>query len=100
MSQASTESQPHSQLATGAARGQQLLNAASAATLVVGVVVCVGGFFVSLHLFASVVGIITMMVGLALQLLSMTRTQRILIVPGVIGAFVGMALGIAHGGFA
>jgi hypothetical protein len=99
MSQASTEAQPRSQLAGVAGRGQQLLNAASGATLVVGVVVFLGGFVVSLHLFATIIGIITLVVGLLLQLLSATRVQRILIIPGVIGAFVGMALGIAHGGF-
>ena len=37
--------------------------------------------------------------GLAVQLNSATREQRIIIVTGIIGAFVGMALGIGHGGF-
>ncbi len=35
-----------------------------------------------------------------MQLNSATRDQRILIVTGIIGGFVGMALGIGHGGFA
>jgi hypothetical protein len=99
MSQASTESQTRGQLVARADQGTQLLNAASAATLVVGLVIFVGGFFVRLHFFASLIGLITLLVGLVLQMLSRTRLQRILIVPGVIGAFVGMSLGLAHGGF-
>jgi hypothetical protein len=33
------------------------------------------------------------------QLLSATREQRILVMAGVVAGFVGMGLGIAHGGF-
>jgi len=39
-------------------------------------------------------------VGLAAQLNSATREERIVLVTGIIAAFVGMALGIGHGGFA
>jgi hypothetical protein len=99
MSQASTESEARSQVSAGPDRATQLLNAASAATLLVGFIVFVGGFVVRLHFFASLIGLITLLLGLVLQMMSTTRTQRILIVPGVIGAFVGMSLGIAHGGF-
>jgi len=38
-------------------------------------------------------------VGLYAQMISATREQRILIMTGVVGAFVGMVLGIAHGGY-
>ena len=39
------------------------------------------------------------MVGLYAQMVSNTREQRVLIMAGVIAAFVGLGLGIAHGGF-
>jgi hypothetical protein len=39
-------------------------------------------------------------VGLYSQLISATREQRMLIVTGLIAGFVGVALGLAHGGFA
>jgi hypothetical protein len=32
-------------------------------------------------------------------MMSATREQRVLIVAGLIAAFVGLGLGIAHGGF-
>ena len=37
--------------------------------------------------------------GLYAQMVSATREQRILIVTGMIAGFVGLALGLAHGGF-
>ena len=44
-------------------------------------------------------GLIAMVGGLWAQLMSATTEQRILIVTGIIGGFVGFALGLAHGGF-
>jgi len=41
---------------------------------------------------------VCLLVGLYAQMMSATREQRILIVTGMIGAFVGLALGLAHGG--
>jgi hypothetical protein len=100
MTQAGTESRARrGPTEAAAARSEQLLTGAAAATFVVGAVALVGGFVVRLHLPASVIGLATLLIGLVLQMLSTTRLQRILIVPGVIGAFIGMALGIAHGGF-
>ena len=34
------------------------------------------------------------------QMISATREERVLIVTGIIAGFVGLALGLAHGGFA
>ena len=76
-----------------------VLNAVAVLTLLTGTAVFVGGFWVRLHLAASVLGLAGLGVGLVAQMMSATREQRILIVPGIIGFFVGMALGIAHGGF-
>lgn len=40
-----------------------------------------------------------MLVGLCAQMMSATREERALIVTGIIGGFVGFALGLANGGF-
>ncbi|HUZ26099.1 MAG TPA: hypothetical protein VMV07_20285, partial [Streptosporangiaceae bacterium] len=69
-------------------------------TLVVGIAAFVCGLIVRAHLPATILGIIGFGVGLGTQLNSATREERILIVTGIIAAFVGMALGIGHGGFA
>ena len=39
-------------------------------------------------------------VGLYAQMMSETREERMLIVTGLVAAFVGVSLGFAHGGFA
>lgn len=44
-------------------------------------------------------GLAAMLVGLYTQMISATREQRVLIVTGIIAGFVGLALGLAHGGF-
>ena len=44
-------------------------------------------------------GLAAMLIGLYTQMISATREQRVLIVTGIIAGFVGMALGLAHGGF-
>ena len=51
-------------------------------------------------LFALVgVGLIALAVGLYAQMVSATREQRVVIVTGIIAGFVGLALGLAQGGF-
>jgi uncharacterized membrane protein len=44
-------------------------------------------------------GLTALLVGLYTQMISATREQRVLIVTGIIAGFVGLALGLAHGGF-
>jgi hypothetical protein len=83
-----TDGQPH-----------RVLNALTVFTLVVGIVAFVLGLIVRTHFAASVVGIAGFVIGLGTQLNSATRGERVLIMTGIIGAFVGMALGIGHGGF-
>ena len=68
-------------------------------TLVAGVAAFPLGLVVDLHLAATVLGIASMVVGLCLQMISITREQRIVLMAGVVPAFVGVCLGIAHGGF-
>lgn len=76
-----------------------LLNILTAFTLVVGIGAFVCGLIVSARAIATVLGIIGLGVGMVTQMYSATREQRILIVTGIIGAVVGLGLGIGHGGF-
>jgi NADH:ubiquinone oxidoreductase subunit 6 (subunit J) len=47
----------------------------------------------------AILGIVAFVVGMVTQMNSATREERVLTVAGIIAAFVGLALGIAHGGF-
>jgi hypothetical protein len=76
-----------------------LENGLTVFTLVVGIVSFATGWVVSLHFVASVTGVAALAVGLYAQLISATRPERMLIVTGLVAAFVGAALGIGHGGF-
>jgi FtsH-binding integral membrane protein len=76
-----------------------VLNLLTAVTLAVGIAAFVCGLIVRAHFPATVLGIAGFGVGLWAQLNSATREERIFIITGVIAAFVGMALGIGHGGF-
>jgi uncharacterized membrane protein HdeD (DUF308 family) len=69
-------------------------------TLVAGIVAFAAGWIVAQHLLATSLGAVALVVGLYSQLISATREQRMLIVTGLIAGFVGVALGLAHGGFA
>jgi hypothetical protein len=80
-------------------RPHPVVNGLTLFTFVVGIVAFALGLFVRAHFAATVLGITGFSVGLAVQLNSATREQRTLIVTGIIAAFVGMALGIGHGGF-
>lgn len=80
-------------------------NSLSIFTVVAGLVACVLGFLAIqqgigtwAHVGATWLGLITLIVGLPAQLFSATRTERMLIVTGLVAAFVGVCLGLAHGG--
>lgn len=47
---------------------------------------------------AAVLGLVSLLGGLYAQMMSATREERVLIVTGMIIGFVGLALGLAHGG--
>jgi hypothetical protein len=68
-------------------------------TLVTGLVAFATGWVVTLHVTATWTGAVSLVVGLYAQLISATRTERIIIVTGLVAAFVGAALGLGHGGF-
>jgi uncharacterized membrane protein HdeD (DUF308 family) len=85
-----------------------LLNVAAFFTLIVGLVSFALGLLLrtgpnSTHAWAvvaSVTGLSALLVGLVSQMMSATREERVIIVAGIIAGFVGLALGLAHGGFA
>jgi hypothetical protein len=73
-------------------------NALTVITFVIGIVAFAIGFIVRAHLPGTVIGLVGFVVGLYAQMISNTREQRVFIMAGVIAAFVGMGLSIAHGG--
>jgi hypothetical protein len=80
-------------------RRHPLLNAATVFVFLAGIVAFALGLIVRYHFLASLIGMVAFGVGLFCQLMSATREERIFIMAGVVPAFVGMGLGIAHGGF-
>ena len=80
-------------------------NSLSVFTLAGGLVACVLGFLAYqdvsgawTHVGATWLGLVVLVVGLPAQLYSATRSERMLIVTGLVAAFVGVSLGLAHGG--
>jgi len=88
--------EPRSRLAVSR---RPLQNALAGVGFVIGVTAFVLGFIVSAHVIASALGAIGFFAGLFAQYISSTTAQRTFIVAGTVAAFVGAALGIAHGGF-
>jgi len=76
-----------------------LLNVAAVFSLLAGVAAVACGLIVRAHTVGTILGSAAFAVGLLTQLNSATREQRVIAVAGIIAAFVGMALSIAHGGF-
>jgi hypothetical protein len=87
-------------------RPHPLLNAASFFTLVVGLLSFALGLFLrtgpsGAHGWAvvtAVTGLAGLLIGLFCQMMSATREERVIIMTGIIAAFIGLALGLAHGG--
>jgi uncharacterized membrane protein len=88
-------------------RSQLVLNALSAVTIILGLVSFVVGMIVRnqasasapWHVTATVTGAVSIVLGLYVQMISATRTERIVVVTGMVAGFVGVCLGLAHGGF-
>ena len=88
-------------------RPHPLLNLTSAGVLIVGLVSFVLGMLLrydsgtgkAVAVAAAATGLVSLLVGLYGQMVSATRLERILLVTGMIAGFVGLALGLAHGGF-
>jgi len=77
-----------------------LENSLAVFTLIAGIPAFILGFIVVAHFPAVVLGLLALFVGMYDQMISATRNQRIVIVTGLVAAFVGVGLGFAHGGFA
>ena len=97
------KSQPHPRLPhvtlNSDGRPHPLENTLALFTLVAGVAALFLGFIVSQHFPAVVLGLMALFVGMYDQLISATREERIIIVAGLVAAFVGAGMGFAHGGF-
>jgi len=89
---------PHLTLNTDGKR-HPLMNALTVFVCIGGIVAFALGLIVQTHLAATVLGMICFALGMYAQFVSATRGERMLIVVGIIGGFVGAGLGIAHGGF-
>jgi hypothetical protein len=81
-------------------------NATAILVLVTGLVSFVLGLIIrnthtvsAVHIIATATGLFAVLVGLYIQMVSSTRNQRIVIVTGIIAGFVGLAIGLAKGGF-
>jgi hypothetical protein len=79
-------------------RGTTMENVLVGFTIVSGLIAFAIGWVVSLHSIATVLAVASMVIGMYAQLVSTSREQRIVIVTGLVAAFVGGALAIAHGG--
>jgi hypothetical protein len=80
-------------------RPHPLENTLAIVTLVTGVAAFALGFVVAQHLSAVILGLVALATGMYVQMISATREERIIIVTGLVAAFVGAGLGFAHGGF-
>jgi hypothetical protein len=76
-----------------------MVNTAAAYSVLAGITSMIMGLVSVAHVVGSVLGVSAFLIGLGAQMMSATRDQRIVIVCGIVAAFVGMGLGIAHGGF-
>jgi hypothetical protein len=88
-------------------RPHRLLNVASIIVLVSGLLSFALGLYLrtttssgaAMAALTAATGLLALAGGLATQMMSATREERIIIVTGIIAGFVGFALGLAHGGF-
>ncbi|MFC4012877.1 hypothetical protein ACFOY2_37005 [Nonomuraea purpurea] len=80
-------------------RSHPMENALAVAALGCGLVAFVSTFWISAHPISAWFGTLGFGVGLYSQYVSVTTPQRSLNIIGIVGSFVGAALGIAHGGF-
>ncbi|MFC4588052.1 hypothetical protein [Sphaerisporangium corydalis] len=74
-------------------------NALTLVALACGLVAFVCGFVVSAHMIASWAGLVGFVVGMYSQYVSATTAERSVNIVAIVGSFVGVAMGIYHGGF-
>ncbi|MBG0826941.1 hypothetical protein HS041_04045 [Planomonospora sp. ID67723] len=83
-----TDGQPHT-----------VQNILSVATLGLGLVAFVTGLSPAAHMIAAWAGALGFAGGLYSQYLSATTPERVLNIVGIVASFVGVAMGVFHGGF-
>ena len=91
----SSDGQPHT-----------LLNASCVFVFVIGLVSMGLGMYLrygsssfGVALAAGLTGLAGLVVGLVTQMYTATREERIINVVGMVAAFIGLAMGLGHGGF-
>ena len=97
-----TQSHPHLPHVTLNDDGKRhpVQNTLAIVTLALGIPSFVLGFIAAAHFPAVILGLIALFIGMYDQMISATRSERMVIVTGLVAAFVGAGLGFAHGGFA
>jgi hypothetical protein len=80
-------------------RQRPMLIAGAAYTVLGGVTSIVLGLLDTASTAGAILGVTGFVIGMIAQMLSVTRAERMFIVVGITASFVGMGLGIAHGGF-
>jgi len=104
VSQAQARSRSNARRFTLNSDGQRhpRVNAALAYTVLAGIASFVLGMLNRGHMASmagAILGITGFLIGMWAQMESATREERIFIVFGIVASFVGLGLGIAHGGF-
>ncbi len=101
MSQPQARSESHTLRFTLNSDGQRhpAVNMSAAYALVAGVISIVLGLMNIAHFVGTLLGVTAFILGMIAQMISATTEQRIVIICGVVASFVGLGLGIAHGGF-
>lgn len=74
-------------------------NSLAVITLAGGLIALTSGVVHAMHFVAVCVGVVTVFFGLYSQLVSATTNERWVNVIGIGSAFVGLGLGLSHGGF-
>lgn len=74
-------------------------NALAAVAVALAVVSLLCAFAPDLHFVGSAAGLVGVLVGVFDQYVSATRAERMVIVPAIVGSALGLALGVANGGF-
>jgi hypothetical protein len=98
-STSTTTSKSTSKFALSDGRRHPVIISAGAYALFAGVISLVLGLMNVAHFAGTFLGVTAFMIGLVAQMMSTTTGQRMLIIVGVVAAFPGFGLAIAHGGF-
>lgn len=99
MSEAPARPQTRQPTVSAGDRHQKLLYGGAAYTVLAGLASVVLGLMDTASTAGAILGVTGFLIGMVAQMMSVTRAERMFIVVGITASFVGMGLGIAHGGF-